>query len=158
MFRVKELAFLGHHISNSGIRPLEDKVQAVKYFPRPCTQRKLLEFLGLINFYHRFLNHGAAILKPLNDLLAAPTGRKKELEWTDSALKAFTAAKVALAHATLLLHPVLNAPTSLMTDASDVAVGAVLQQLIQDEWRLSPIFPENLNRLRRDTVPSTESC
>ena len=79
VFRVKELTFLGHHISNSGIRPLEDKVQVVQDLPWPYTQRKLCEFLGLINFYYRFHNHEPAILKHLNDLLAAPTGRKKEL-------------------------------------------------------------------------------
>ena len=79
MFRVKELTFLGHHISTKGIRSLEDKVHVVQEFPRPTTQRKLHEFLGLIKFYHQFLNHEAAILKPLNDLLAAPVGRKKEL-------------------------------------------------------------------------------
>ena len=97
-------------------------------------QRKLQEFLGLISFYHWFLNHGAAILNPLNNLLATPTGRKKELVWTDAHLQAFTAATDVLANAMLLSHCVLNAPTSLMTDASDVAMGAVLQQFIQDEW------------------------
>ena len=50
-------------------------------------------------------------------------------------LKAFTAAKDALTNATLLSHPVLNAPTSLMTDAFDVAVGAVLQRFVEDKWR-----------------------
>ena len=106
MFGVNELTFLGHDVSISGIRPLEDKVQVVRDFPRPYTQRKLREFLGLINLYHQFLNHGAVILKPLNDLLAAPKGHKKELVWTDAAVKAFTAAKHALANATLLSHPV----------------------------------------------------
>ena len=96
-------------------------------FPRPYTQRKLREFLGLINFYHRFVNHGAVILQPLSDLLAAPKGCKKELAWTFAAVEAFTAAKDALANATLLSHPVLNATTILMTDASDIAVGAVVQ-------------------------------
>ena len=144
VFGVKELTFLGHHISSKGIRPLQDKVQAVRDFPRPNSQRKLREFLGLINFYHRFLNHGAAILKPLNDLLAAPSGRKKELVWTDDALHAFTAAKEALANATLLSHPVLNAPTSIMTDASDVAIGAVLQQFVGDEWRPIAYFSKKL--------------
>ena len=57
---------------------------------------------------------------------------KKELVWTDAPLKAFSAARDSLANATLLSHPVLNTPTSLMTDVSDVAVGAVLQQFIQD--------------------------
>ena len=77
VFGIKELIFLGHHVSNSGIRPLKDKVQAVRDFPQSNTQLKLQEFLGLINFCHRFLNHGAAILKPLKDLLAIPTGQKR---------------------------------------------------------------------------------
>ena len=130
MFGVKALIFLGQHVSNSGIQPLKDKVQAVEDFPQPNVQCKLREFLGLINLYHRFLNHGAAILKLLSDLLAVPPEQKKQLVWTDAFLKTFTAAKEALANAMLLSHPVLNAPTSFMTDASDVAVGAVLQQLI----------------------------
>ena len=114
-------------------------------FPRLNTQCKLQEFLGLINFYHQFLNHGGAILKPLNDLLAAPTGRKElHVVWTDAPLKAFTATKDTLANVTLLSHPILNAPTSLMTDASDVAVDAVLQQFIQDEWRLITYFSRKL--------------
>ena len=144
VFGVEELTFLGHHVSEKGIRPLEDKVLAVRDFPRPDSQRKLREFLGLINFYHRFLNHGAAILKPLNDLLAAPQGRNKELVWTDDALHAFTAAKEALANATLLSHPVLKAPTSIMTDASDIAIGAVLQQFVEDEWRPIAYFSKKL--------------
>ena len=57
-----------------------------------------------------------------------------ELVRTDAALNAFSAAKEALANATLLSHPVMNAPTSVMTDASNVAVGAVLQQFVQGEW------------------------
>ena len=103
-------------------------------YPRPTTQHKLAEFVGLTNFYHRFLNHREAILKPLNDLLAAPVGGKKEFVWTDSALKAFMVANEALANAMLLSHPVMNVPTSVMTDAPNVAVGAVLQQFAQDKW------------------------
>lgn len=143
-FGVEKLTFLGHHVNSKGIQPLEDKVLAVREFPRPDSQRRLREFLGLINFYHRFLNHGAAVLKPLNELLAAPLGRDKELVWTEDALHAFTAAKEALANATLLSHPVLKAPTSIMTDASDIAVGAVLQQFVQDEWCPIAYFSKKL--------------
>lgn len=53
--------------------------------------------------------------------------------WNDQALAAFTAVKEALANATLLSHPKADAPTSIMTDASDVAMGAVLQQQIDEE-------------------------
>ena len=54
IFGVKELTFLGHHISIKGIQPLKDKMQAVQKFPPPTTQRKLGEFLGIINFYSTF--------------------------------------------------------------------------------------------------------
>ena len=65
--------------------------------------------------------------------MAAPSGCKKELVWTEYALHAFTDAEEALANATLLPHSVLKAPTSIMTDGSDVVIGAVLQQFIGDE-------------------------
>ena len=53
LFGVPELDFLGHHLDSTGIRPLEEKVQVVRDFPLPTTQRKLREFLGLVNFYRR---------------------------------------------------------------------------------------------------------
>ena len=52
--------------------------------------------------------------------------------------------KEALANAMLLSHPVLKAPTSIMTDASDVAIGAVLQQFVGDEWRPIAYFSRKL--------------
>ena len=94
----------------------------------------LIHNISCSNFYHRFLNHGAGILKPLSDLRAAPMGRKKELVWTYVTLKAFKAAKDTLANTTLLSHSVLTAPTNHMTDAADFGVGAVLQQFVEDKW------------------------
>ena len=61
-FGVPTLQFLGHQVDSTGIRPLDDKVKAIRDFPKPNSQRKLREFLGLVNFYHRFLPHCAAIL------------------------------------------------------------------------------------------------
>ena len=84
------------------------------------------------------------MLKPLNDLLAAPSRCKKELVWTNVVLHAFTAAKEALANAALLSYLVLNAPTSIMTDASDVVIGATLQQFVGDEWRPIAYFSKKL--------------
>ncbi len=68
VFGVDGLEFLGHYVDRHGIRPLESKVQAIREFPLPNSQRKLREFLGLINFYHCFLPHCAASLQPLNAL------------------------------------------------------------------------------------------
>jgi hypothetical protein len=54
--------------------------------------------------------------------------------WTDDATEAFTHIKMMLASATLLVHPTLEAPTALVTDASEIAVGAVLQQHVDGQW------------------------
>ena len=47
---VSELTFLGHYLNTQGVRPLHDKVKVIQDFPQPTTQRKLREFLGLVNF------------------------------------------------------------------------------------------------------------
>ena len=141
---VAQLDFLGHRVDTCGIAPLEEKVQVIREFPKPTTQRKLREFLGLINFYHRFLPNCAATLDPLNQLLKTPPESKKDMIWSDESSAAFNDIKQALANASLLTHPKLNAPTSIMSDASDKAVGAVLQQFIGSEWRPISYFSRKL--------------
>ena len=69
VFGVEELNFLGHHIDRKGITPLQGKVQTVLDFPQPTSQQQLRRFIGLINFYHRFIPHGAELLHPLHALL-----------------------------------------------------------------------------------------
>ena len=68
VFGVSELDFLGYRVTAHGIRPLDDKVSAVRNFPQPSTLRGLCEFLGMVNFYHRFIPNSARILQPLNRL------------------------------------------------------------------------------------------
>ncbi len=121
-------------MDKDGIRPLEEKVRAIREFPQPTTQRKLREFLGLVNFYHRFLPNCANTLQPLKTLLTDSKSSSEVVVWSNSAETAFTTIKEVLAKATLLAHPEPNAPTCIMTDASIVAVGVVLQQ-----WPVSNI-------------------
>ena len=148
IFGVKELDFLGHRVDNQGIRPLEEKVQVIREFPQPTTHRKLREFLGLVNFYHRFIPGCADILHPLNDLLSAKDCTKN-VQWNDDAISAFVAIKEALANATLLSHPKPDAPTSIVTDASDIAVGAILQQYINRCWCPIAYFSKKLQPAER---------
>ncbi len=114
VFGVPSLDFLGYHVDSTGIRPLENKIQAVREFPRPTSKRKLREFLGLVNFYRRFIPNAANLLHPLNRLLSGAS--PKVLVWSEDATTAFTAVKTALANATLLSHPQLGAPTCIMTE------------------------------------------
>ena len=124
------LEFLGHLVDSSGIRLLEKKVQAI----RDTSHRKLRESLGLINFYRRFVPHCASIVHPLNALFKGSNRPSDTLVWNNAATEAFAQVKDTLASATLLVHPTPGAPTCVMTDASNVAVGAVLQQYCNGQW------------------------
>ena len=134
VFGVHELQFLGHRVNQLGVSPLPDQVQVIRDFPQPSTLRQLRTFLGLVNFYHRFIPKCAAILTPLNSLLKTTAPNSRALQWTPPATTAFNDIKDALANATLLVHPKPNAPLNVMTDASDFAIGAVLQQFLDDKW------------------------
>ena len=88
----------------------------MQHFPQPTTARQLREFLGLINFYHRFIPQCAHVLQPLNTMLAS-TRSSQRLVWTAETTAAYIRAKEALADATLLNHPKPSAPTCIVTDA-----------------------------------------
>ena len=150
---VSSIEFLGHHVDAEGIVPLPEKVRAIRDFPRPSTVKGLQEFLGMLNFYHRFVPHVAEILVPLH---AGLSGRKRlaSLVWTPDMEDAFAAAKTALADATLLVHPVEDAPTALTVDASIVAMGGVLEQRTNGVWRPLGFFSRKL-RTPRETKYST---
>ena len=142
IFGVQELEYLGHLITVEGVRPLPSRIEVIRNFPTPDSRSSLQRFLGMINFYHRFLPTIASQLAPLH---AASSGRGKELTWTTECQKAFENAKAALAHATLLHHPKANAPTSITVDASDLAIGAQLDQLHNGYWVPIAFFSRKLS-------------
>ncbi|BHF80129.1 hypothetical protein SprV_0702325300 [Sparganum proliferum] len=94
--------FLGHHVDAQGLRPLSSKVEAIRDFPLPTSKRQLQRFLGMVNFYRRFLPNCADLMLPLTNMLSVPKG---PLELTGEALTAFERIKNSLADATLLTHP-----------------------------------------------------
>ena len=135
---VPHIDFLGHRVGPEGITPLPQKVDAIKDFPQPTTFRKLRQFLGMVNYYHRFIPHAAELLAPLNDLLkGTKKNSPKPLPWTDRASQAFLLVKNKLAEMTLLTYPVPDAPIFLSMDASALAIGATLQQRVNGT--LTPI-------------------
>ena len=107
----------------------------------------------MINFYHRFVLHVAEILRPLYDALKGKPP-PKVIDWTPSRDAAFSAAKQALADATMLVHPVDGAPTSLHVDASQVAMGASLEQHLQGQWKPVGFWSKPLRNVGKH--PETE--
>ncbi|MCH9663075.1 MAG: hypothetical protein K0U66_05395, partial [Gammaproteobacteria bacterium] len=142
-FGASAINFLGHRINRQGAIPLPEKVEAIRQFPQPTTIKGLQEFVGMVNFFHRFVPAAAQHMQPL---FAALAGKPKQahLAWTDDMSRAFTATKQALTDASMLVHPRPDAPTALTVDASDKAVGGVLEQKIDDRWQPLAFFSRQL--------------
>ena len=145
VFGVEEIDFLGHRVSSAGIRPLPSKVKAITEFPAPTSIALLERFIGMINFYHIFVPHAAELMKLLYRVLTG-SPRPKTLDWTQELNKAFEEAKNALSQATLLHHPVPGARIALTTDASDTAIGAVLEQQVHGQWQPLAFYSRQLNK------------
>nr|VZI36286.1 unnamed protein product [Spirometra erinaceieuropaei] len=124
------LEFLGHQVDSE-----------VRNFPPPTSKRQLQRFLGMVNFYRRFLPNCADLMLPLTNMRSGPKG---PLELTGEALTAFERIKNALADATLLTHSAPQAQLSLVVDASTVAVGAVLQQQLAGSTQPLAFFSKKL--------------
>ena len=150
-FGVPSLQFVGHQVDSAGIRPLEQMVQTVHNFPLPGSTHKLCKFLGLVNFYHHFLPHAADLLNPFHTLLPHSTQGTKSLMWMEQAQSAFSAVKKGpgRCHPPLLSHPQPNAHLAIMSDASNIAIGAILQQHIGDQWQPISYFSLKVNPTER---------
>ena len=139
--------FLGHQVSSSGIRPLANKVEALHHHPRPATVKELQQFLGLLNFYRRFIPGAAKTLAPLTEeLKGSPSGSTK-LQWTAAMIVAFDTAKTSLCSSALLSHPSSAAELVVVTDASSSHMGAALLQrrCRGDPWQPLGFFSKKLD-------------
>ena len=85
----------------------------------------------------------------MKPLFQALKGKPKELQWDQVMISAFKLAKDALASATMLVHPQANAPIAVTVDASGVAVGAALEQLVNGSWQPLAIFSQQLGPTER---------
>jgi hypothetical protein len=146
VFNVPEISFLGFNISSLGSKPIPDRVTDLQAYPPPKTVIQLRRFLGMLNFYRRFLPKDASIQAPLHDVLSGPRVKGSHpVTWTDTLLSAFNECKASLSQATLLAHPDSTAPLALVTDASTTAMGTVLQQRVQAALQPLAFFSRKLS-------------
>ncbi|XP_072143121.1 uncharacterized protein [Dermacentor andersoni] len=146
--------FLGHEVSSEGTRPLPQRISDMQNYTQPTTAQDLRRFLGMLNFYRRFLPHAADYQAPLHDALAGLRGNQP-VTWTAALMELFEKCKADLCTTTLLSHPVLDATLGLFTDASSIAVGAALMQHVDNTWQPLAFFSEKLSA--RKTTPSAAS-
>ncbi len=124
-FARKKVRYLGHYITPKGVEVDEANTEALKTFPTPTNVTKLRSFLGLCNFYRKFVPNFSKIVAPLNQLLR----KGEKFHWNDDHDAAFKQLKEALLSPELLTYPDPEKDFILRTDASKQAVGYVLSQL-----------------------------
>lgn len=149
VFGQSEVRFLGYQVSADGTRPLPEKIQAINEFEQPTTAKQLRRYLGMLNFYRRFMSNAAQVQAPLNELLRGNVKGKTPVNWTPEAAAAFEESRASLARAALLAHPKQDAPLAVFTDASDFTVGAVLQQWVHGAWEPLAFFSKKLSSAER---------
>lgn len=128
-FAMKEIKFVGHLVTKGTIRLDPEKLEAITKFAEPTDVTHLKSFLGLANYYRRFINGFAAIAKPLYHL----TKKDVEYQWQAIHQTAFDALKKALTEAPCLHAPSFDEPFIVQTDASGDGIGGVLAQVINGE-------------------------
>ena len=141
IFGAEKVDFLGHEISSSGVRPMASKVEAIKKFPTPTSVKGLQEYIGMVNYYHRFI---PAIATKMSSLYEVLKGKPKKLLWGPDQQQAFDTTKAALVEAATLSFQDPEAPLRLTTDASNIACGAVLEQVINGSPRPLAFYSKKL--------------
>ena len=127
-FTQSSVQYLGHVLSKAGVSPVEDKVQALRDAPRPTNVAELRSFVGMINFYGKFVPDLSTKLVPLYDLLQ----KGVDWNWSVKCEKAFQCAKDDLSSDAVLVHFDPKKSLVLSVDASPKGVGAVLSHKMPD--------------------------
>ena len=124
-FGMHEINYLGHIVNKDGVRPGEEKSLRIKQAKRPTNVRQMRSFLGMCNYFRRFIPDYGNLTAPLNELI------KKSIKWvwTPQHEQCFEKLKTNLSSAPLLTHWYEGKPVVISTDASQYAIGAVLKQI-----------------------------
>ena len=122
-----EVSYLGHIISRHGVSTDPSKTNKVSSWPQPTTKRDVQCFLGLANYYRRFIQGFAEIAQPLHKLT-----EKRDFAWTSQCQDAFEELRRKLTSTPILAFPDFTKPFILDTDASDFGIGAVLSQISKE--------------------------
>ena len=141
-WKVQKVNFLEVIMGEGKIEMEEDKVAGVLNWPTPKTVRDIRKFLGLANYYRRFVKDFAKLARPLNNL----TRKEEKWKWRNEQQKAFEQLKMVFMSRPLLVAPDLDKEFRVEADASNFATGGVLSIKCEDnKWRPVAYISKSLN-------------
>ena len=147
-FVQKAVKYLGHVVSDKGICPDPAKTDVVANYPIPKNAKEVKQFMGLCNYYRRFVKGYSEIAAPLFKLLSKEND--KCFTWTSSCQAAFEDLKSRLVAPPILAYPNFQLQFLLYTDASDSAIGAVLSQMQEGQERVIAYWSRKLQKTERN--------
>ena len=127
VFGTTSLKYLGFHVSSEGWKPLPDRVESIKNFEVPNTQKALKRFIGCVSFLSYCIPALQYHLQPLHDI----SGKKSEFKWEKEQDECFNKIKALICNSVMMAYPNSDPRNTLFltTDASDLGFGSVLTQL-----------------------------
>ena len=135
------LPFLGYLITTNGVSPDPDNVSRLQKLPSPTNTTETRSFLGLANYYRRFIPDFSNIARPLYNLIKKET----RFQWTSDCQAAFDSLKQKLTTSPMLVYPHFDRPFCVSTDASNLGAGAVLSQVHEGQERPIAYFSHKFN-------------
>ena len=127
-FMQGQVEYLGHKIDREGIHATDRKMEAIILAPTPKSVQELRSFLGLLNYYGKFIPNLATLIHPLNKLLC----KDQIWQWSKACDESFKLAKEKLISPNLLVHYDPSRPIKLAGDASAYGIGAVISHVMPD--------------------------
>jgi len=146
-WKVREVEFLGIVIGPEGIKMEKEKVKGVLEWPTPKCVKDVQKFLGLANYYRRFIEGFAIVVRPLHDLVK----KDKKWDWTEREEKAFKELKERFTKEPVLAAPDIDKKMRMEVDASNYATrGMLLMECKDGLWRPVAFLSKSLNETERN--------
>ena len=141
LFDKSEIEYLGFILTPTGIRMDPSRITTITNWPEPKNHRDVQVFLGFANFYRRFIDGFSRIVTALTTLLKGGKRGKfdGQFTFTTEAKESFEKLKLVFTTAPMLLHFDPKRKIQLETDASGVAISAIISQLVEETGRWHPI-------------------
>ncbi len=128
VFLQPSVEYMGHVVDQEGLHPMQSKIDAVLRAPAPTNITELRSYLGLLNYYNRFIPNMVSTFHPMYELLA----KDKDWNWTAECQSAFESSKQALVNNNVVVHYDSSKPLKLACDSSSYGIGAVLSHIMDD--------------------------
>lgn len=146
-FAKQQVLYLGHIVSSKGVQPDPKNTEAVILFPTPTDIKELRQFLGLTNYYRKFIKDYAKIANPLYELTRKTA---RGYQWSSSCQESFETLKQKLVNPPVLVYPDFRVPFIVHTDASESAIGGILSQNQEGRERVIAYWSRQLQKSERN--------